>query len=268
MRSRQRRGSRPKFEAEHGSAYCREHKLCAECGSPLKGRRTRWCSDECVHEYLIRSDPSYARKAVFQRDKGVCAECDLDCDEIRQRVKDADRQAADEYIALRRERGHLISYAPRRPGAKIQSTNPQPGTYAYLVREYRFDVLTEYDMQQWWFRKTFWDADHIIPIYKGGGECGLEGLRTLCVKCHKKHTAKQANARKKRRVKPKLRKPNEYCYHSIGVCKLKSPETLCKGCLRYRCRILSIDFYEEIKRIRKLRESDGEQSARRHKNNR
>lgn len=35
-----------------------------------------------------------------------------------------------------------------------------------------------------------WDMDHIIPVAAGGGECGLENLRTLCRACHKKETAK------------------------------------------------------------------------------
>ena len=29
-----------------------------------------------------------------------------------------------------------------------------------------------------------WHADHIRPVYKGGGLCQLENLRTLCVPCH------------------------------------------------------------------------------------
>jgi len=30
-----------------------------------------------------------------------------------------------------------------------------------------------------------WDADHIVPVKEGGGLCGLDNLRTLCIKCHK-----------------------------------------------------------------------------------
>jgi hypothetical protein len=35
-----------------------------------------------------------------------------------------------------------------------------------------------------------WEADHIVPVCKGGGLCGIEGYRTLCLPCHKKNTAK------------------------------------------------------------------------------
>ena len=34
-----------------------------------------------------------------------------------------------------------------------------------------------------------WHADHIIPVIEGGGECGIENIRTLCVACHRSETA-------------------------------------------------------------------------------
>jgi 5-methylcytosine-specific restriction enzyme A len=38
-------------------------------------------------------------------------------------------------------------------------------------------------------RENFWDADHIIPVVEGGGECDLHNLRTLCLWCHQAETA-------------------------------------------------------------------------------
>ena len=38
-------------------------------------------------------------------------------------------------------------------------------------------------------RKTLWDADHIVPVIEGGGECDLENIRTLCLLCHRVVTA-------------------------------------------------------------------------------
>jgi 5-methylcytosine-specific restriction protein A len=37
-------------------------------------------------------------------------------------------------------------------------------------------------------RKTLWDADHILPVAEGGGECDLENIRTLCLICHRVQT--------------------------------------------------------------------------------
>lgn len=33
-----------------------------------------------------------------------------------------------------------------------------------------------------------WQADHITPVVEGGGLCGLDGYRTLCMACHKVET--------------------------------------------------------------------------------
>jgi len=30
-----------------------------------------------------------------------------------------------------------------------------------------------------------WEADHIHPVFMGGGYCGLENFQTLCIECHK-----------------------------------------------------------------------------------
>jgi len=33
-----------------------------------------------------------------------------------------------------------------------------------------------------------WQADHIMPVVEGGGQCGLDNIQTLCTECHKKTT--------------------------------------------------------------------------------
>ena len=38
-------------------------------------------------------------------------------------------------------------------------------------------------------RMSLWDADHIVPVVEGGGECDLQNIRTLCLKCHRTVTA-------------------------------------------------------------------------------
>lgn len=37
-------------------------------------------------------------------------------------------------------------------------------------------------------RRSLWDADHILPVVEGGGECDLENIRTLCLRCHRTST--------------------------------------------------------------------------------
>lgn len=244
-----RRGSRPKYEAEHGARYCRDNKLCAECGTGLEGRRTRWCSDECVNEYLIRSDPAHARKMVYRRDRGVCAQCGTDCDEIRSKVRKSDKRTTEEYLSYLRSKGVYKTYCWPRPGGYFQERNPRPDSYASMAKEARIDLLEPYGMHLWWYRKTFWDADHIKAVFEGGGGCELDGLQTLCVKCHRDRTVKQAKRRAGRKVKPKPRRSRERCVNRENSCKLGIPESLCGGCLRYRCRVRGFDFTSELRRL-------------------
>jgi 5-methylcytosine-specific restriction protein A len=41
----------------------------------------------------------------------------------------------------------------------------------------------------WGSRKSLWDADHIVPVAEGGGECDVSNMRTLCLKCHRNFTS-------------------------------------------------------------------------------
>ena len=119
--------------------------LCRWCSLEVPRGRQTFCSDFCVHEWRLRTDPGYLREKVFERDRGHCAQCGMDC--------------VAEATQLKRLRGaaRLKRYAQwgLRPGA----------------------------------RTTLWDADHILPVVEGGGECDLDNLRTLCLKCHRAATA-------------------------------------------------------------------------------
>lgn len=52
--------------------------LCRWCHRECPAPRMTFCSPGCVAEHKIRSDPRYAREAVFARDRGVCAVCRVD----------------------------------------------------------------------------------------------------------------------------------------------------------------------------------------------
>ena len=38
----------------------------------------------------------------------------------------------------------------------------------------------------------FWQADHVVPVAEGGGQCDLTNLRTLCTQCHARETKELA----------------------------------------------------------------------------
>src|SRR5262249_14520909 len=120
--------------------------LCRQCGLETKPPRRSFCSDLCVHEWRLRTDASYLREQVFKRDRGRCALCGLDTENLRRRL----------CVLARRNR-----QAWRRQIAELK-----------IPRK----------------RATLWDADHIVPVCQGGGECGLDNVRTLCLACHRRET--------------------------------------------------------------------------------
>jgi len=118
--------------------------LCRWCNLEVPARRFTFCSDFCVHEWKLRTDPGYLREQVFARDRGVCAICKID--------------TAAALLDLKRARG-----------------------------VHRLKLLERWGLRRL-SRKTLWDADHILPVVEGGGECDLENLRTLCLVCHRNVT--------------------------------------------------------------------------------
>jgi 5-methylcytosine-specific restriction protein A len=129
--------------------------LCRWCGFEVpKGRRT-FCSEACVHEWKLRTDPGYLRDKVFARDRGICAKCGVDT------------------ISLRRDMRKL-DFAARRQ----------------FLKQWKLREGT---------RKSLWDADHIVPVAEGGGQCDLSNMRTLCLRCHAEATAELRERRYNRR---------------------------------------------------------------------
>src|SRR6266853_983675 len=53
--------------------------LCRWCNLEVPKGRLTFCSDWCVDEWRLRTDPGYLRQRVLDRDKGVCAVCRIDC---------------------------------------------------------------------------------------------------------------------------------------------------------------------------------------------
>lgn len=67
--------------------------LCRWCELEILAKRRRtFCSDYCVHQWRLRTDPGYLRDQVFARDRGICASCQADTIAI--------------YNALKRARGN------------------------------------------------------------------------------------------------------------------------------------------------------------------
>lgn len=53
--------------------------LCRWCNLEVPTGRWSFCSDWCVEEWKLRSDPGHLRQRVLERDCGICAVCGVDC---------------------------------------------------------------------------------------------------------------------------------------------------------------------------------------------
>lgn len=144
--------------------------LCRKCSKETPTRRHTFCSATCVHEWKLRSSAQYVRQCLKKRDKGVCGKCGLDTYALTRGLRQPLKgETADEW-------------RDRVARTRIQHNIPE-------------------------HRLTLWDADHVIPVAEGGGQCGLENYVTLCYWCHqsktKEQAARRAEVRAKKKPKPK-----------------------------------------------------------------
>jgi 5-methylcytosine-specific restriction endonuclease McrA len=124
------------------------------------------CGAPCLEWMQLRTCPAALRAAVFARDRGVCATCSLDCNALHQRIKplsEADRRRV------------VVAAAP------TFGEQRHAGALAALCATGHAGRL--------------WQADHMLAVIDGGGLCGLENMRTLCVACHTDETTRLASRR-------------------------------------------------------------------------
>lgn len=156
--------------------------LCRWCGVLVPRGRQTWCSQACVDDYRMRSDPGWFRRQILKRDQGICVLCGTDTLAV-ERAYEAAKRSLDE------ERMRRWSWA----------AHPSDGPWCreaeeWATRERGLLRARARAIGYCTWRHT-WEADHVLPVVEGGGECGLEGYRTLCLACHRRETAALARRR-------------------------------------------------------------------------
>lgn len=139
------------------------NRLCSRCLAPIGGRRRRWCSEGCVTDAMVRCN-SQVDIFVFRRDRGVCAVCKVDVESLRKTF-------------------HRVIRSIKNP---LDRGNVERNEIAKRLIDLGFSRIS---------LKRWWEVDHVVPVIEGGGFCGLDGLRTLCLVCHRKATAELAARR-------------------------------------------------------------------------
>jgi hypothetical protein len=181
---------RPPTLGPNGGKLCRY----VRCHNEVpKGRRT-WCSDECVHQYRLRSHWSYARSHLRGREKGICQFCATDTRKLKSALMKPWKGA----VKLCRQRGWEKNLHRHKEFALLA------GEYARVAADLSakgFHGFAPELPKHWRPRKHWkepsdlWQADHIVPVSLGGDH-EPSNLRTLCQPCHKTITKTLAVSKK------------------------------------------------------------------------
>jgi hypothetical protein len=131
--------------------------LCRWCGKDVPPPKLTFCGPECVHEYLLRSDPRYLRQKVFERDRGVCSVCKLDTMQIQRELSD-------------------VPYGPERNARKI----------ALGLYEHR---------NTFWDADHIQPVSEGGGV--SDGPAYFDNMQTLCLKCHGAKSSSATTARRK-----------------------------------------------------------------------
>lgn len=162
--------------------------VCTWCGCRVAGRKRHWCGEKCLAEFRVRCQPGHARDLVEVRDRGVCRICGFDTTMLCRfsHAEMSDARAFYRIFGVCSHHGARKGHRNSRPAASMRNC-----TCPVCRLEFR----------------SSWEMDHIRPVCRGGGLCGLDNLRLLCGCCHGIQTDDLVRSRrlepkpKRRRVK-------------------------------------------------------------------
>ncbi|GAY55982.1 hypothetical protein CUMW_168260 [Citrus unshiu] len=171
-------GSRKKDKEYTQGWTINDEPLCKLCQKTCKSKNAKnaeyfedlFCNLDCYEEYRLRTSGRFLREELFRIEHGVCTNCQLDCHKLVKHIKP---------LSLEQRRKYIVRVAP--------SVASRQNMLEKLVND-----PTE---------ANAWHADHVVPVYRGGGECRLENMRTLCVACHYNVTTAQCAERRSTRAK-------------------------------------------------------------------
>ena len=132
-----------------------------------------FCSGTCIQDFGVRLPNALLRQLLLKIEGGVCQRegCGVDTRDL---------------------------------GRTLRALRPGDERRAYLASVgWTFDMsdkveqrllarLTEQDSVK---DGALWQADHIDAVFRGGGQCSLSNMRTLCTRCHLRVTRYQATER-------------------------------------------------------------------------
>lgn len=172
----------------------RGDRLCRRCTEPIGKNRSKWCSKACsdaafAEMMFAKGSSTHIRKAVFERDGGICRMCGTDGEKLQRISNYVFHQSLTDHCNDAFDRSGIN----RRIFCVV-------GTFR--VENRRDNFICDYfkRARKLWantplnFGFSCWQADHIVEV-AGGGEHRLENLQTLCNLCHKEKTRRFVKSR-------------------------------------------------------------------------
>lgn len=158
-------------------------RICRWCDGLVPPPKKTFCSEPCIHEWKLRTQPEYRRPYLMDRTKGCCEVCGTDTVELQRRLRHATTAATNQLGRPWYQAGPVwpVGFGAVLAEAALHGLSPAK-TFVLLRRKHPYDV------------------DHIVPLVEGG-EHGLENLRVVCLGCHDTLTAQ---LRRRRAAKKKV----------------------------------------------------------------
>lgn len=178
---------------------------CTWCGGPVGPGRRSWCGDQCVESFKLTCDPAWVqyrirRWLVGGRHRSLyCEACGLDVGFVQNWLR--------KFVDLRRTCNHDPDFehlcSRTWNGKQNRRSRRNRRKLVRLTRialtSYRYGSGHSNQIRAWLTRAGLqdpcWELDHTVPVCEGGGCCGPEGLRVLCIPCHRATTAALARRR-------------------------------------------------------------------------
>ena len=177
-------------------ALGRQKRQCTWCGQEVPPHRQTWCSAACVEAFQLRCQPQAIVRHIERTRPLVCEGCGLDLGAlIKLGAKIGRSYDVAHWDRLPDGCVHFMGHYNRRGRRNQRRVQRLASLGGYAPYACKFE--------QWLARRGltgYWEADHIVPVCEGGGLCGPENYRILCIPCHRGVTKELARRRAKRKA--------------------------------------------------------------------